>query len=71
MYGKRSPKPREMLKLCERKLKQKDLATLPGISAMRLCEVMQGRRKVNMDLAKRLYSVPGIDVAFILERAGL
>ncbi len=57
------------LKMYERKLKQKDLAALLGISATRLSEVMQGKRKVNMDLAKRLYSVLKIDAGFILEQA--
>lgn len=57
------------LKMYERKLKQKDLAALLGIPATRLSEVMQGKRKINMDLAKRMYSVLGIDAAFILERA--
>ena len=57
------------LKMYERKLKQKDLALLLGISATRLSEVMQGKRKVNMDLAKRLYSVLKIDAGFILEQA--
>ncbi len=57
------------LKMYERKLKQKDLAALLGISATRLSEVLQGKRKVNMDLAKRLYTVLNIDPGFILERA--
>ena len=57
------------LKMYERKLKQKDLAALLGISATRLSEVMQGKRKINMDLAKRLYSVLKIDAGFILEQA--
>ncbi len=57
------------LKMYERKLKQKDLAALLEISATRLSEVMQGKRKVNMDLAKRLHSVLKIDAGFILEKA--
>jgi len=57
------------LKMYERKLKQKELADLLGVSATRLSEVMQGKRKVNMDLAKRLHSVLKIDAAFILEQA--
>ena len=57
------------LKMYEQKLKQKDLAALLGVSATRLSEVMQGKRKVNMDLAKRLYSVLKIDAGFILEQA--
>ncbi len=56
------------LKMYERKLKQKDLAALLEISATRLSEVMQGKRKVNMDLAKRLHSVLKIDAGFILEQ---
>ncbi|MBK7937798.1 MAG: helix-turn-helix domain-containing protein [Lewinellaceae bacterium] len=57
------------LSMYERKLKQKDLAALLGISATRLSEVMQGKRKVNMDLAKRLYTALNIDPKFILEQA--
>ena len=57
------------LKMYERKLKQKDLAELLGVSATRLSEVMQGKRKVNMDLAKRLHSILKIDAGFILEEA--
>jgi HTH-type transcriptional regulator/antitoxin HigA len=57
------------LKMYERKLKQKDLAALLGISPTRLSEVMQGKRKVNLDLAKRLYKSLDIDARFILESA--
>ncbi len=57
------------LKMYERKLKQKDLAVLLEISTTRLSEVMQGKRKVNMDLAKRLYQKLNISAAFILEQA--
>lgn len=57
------------LKMYERKLKQKDLATLLEISPTRLSEVMQGKRKVNMDLAKRLFRVLKISPEFILETA--
>lgn len=57
------------LKMYERKLKQKDLAALLGIPPARLSEVMSGKRKVNLDLAKRLYKVLGISPEFILEHA--
>lgn len=57
------------LKMYEQRLKQKDLAALLGVSATRLSEVMQGKRKVNMDLAKRLHAVLKIDAGFILEQA--
>lgn len=57
------------LKMYEQRLKQKDFASLLGVTATRLSEVMQGKRKVNMDLAKRLHSVLKIDAGFILEQA--
>ena len=57
------------LKMFQLKLKQKDLATLLDITPTRLSEVMTGKRKVNMDLAKRLYQKLAIDPAFILEHA--
>ncbi len=57
------------LKMYERKLKQKDLAQLLEISPTRLSEVLQSKRKVNLDLAKRLFKVLQIDPAFILETA--
>lgn len=57
------------LKMYERKLNQKELAALLEISPTRLSEVMQGKRKVNMDLAKRLFRVLKISPEFILETA--
>ncbi len=57
------------LKMFERKLKQKDLAETLGITTTRLSEVLNGKRKVNMDLAKRLHKKLGIDADFILDHA--
>lgn len=57
------------LKMYEGRLKQKDMAVLLDISPTRLSEVMQGKRKINMDLAKRLYKVLKISPEFILEHA--
>jgi HTH-type transcriptional regulator / antitoxin HigA len=57
------------LKMYERKLKQKELAILLEVSPTRLSEVLQNKRKVNIDLAKRLYKVLQIDPVFILETA--
>ena len=57
------------LKMFERKMKQKDLAALLQVSTTRLSEVLQGKRKVSLDLAKRLYQSLGIDPHFILETA--
>jgi HTH-type transcriptional regulator / antitoxin HigA len=57
------------LKMYEQKLKQKDLASLLGIPASRLSEIMQNKRKINLDFAQRLYKTLKIDPAFILEKA--
>lgn len=57
------------LKMFERKLKQKELAALLGVSAPRLSEIMRGKRKVNIDFAKRLYQKLSIDAGFILQKA--
>ena len=51
-----------------RKLNKKDLAALLEIPASRLSDVLQGRR-INPDLAKRLYKRLGIPADFILEAA--
>ncbi|WP_428653711.1 helix-turn-helix domain-containing protein [Runella sp.] len=68
------PKPQTLsemlnLKMFQLKLKQKELAALLDITPTRLSEVMTGKRKVNMDLAKRLYQKLAIDPTFILEHA--
>ena len=57
------------LKMFELKYKQRDLASLLEITPTRLSEIMNGKRKVNMDLAKRLYKKLNIDPQFILENA--
>ncbi len=57
------------LKRFERKLKQRELAEQLGITSTRLSEVLNGKRKINMDLAKRLHKILGIEAEFILEHA--
>ena len=57
------------LKMFERKLKQKELAKILQVTENRISEVMNGKRKVNMDLAKRLYLELNIDPHFILTHA--
>lgn len=57
------------LKMYERNLKQKDLALLLDISPSRLSEVLQSKRRINLELAKRMYKLLQIDPAFILEMA--
>jgi HTH-type transcriptional regulator / antitoxin HigA len=57
------------LKMFEQKMKRKDMAKLLGITDTRMSEVMNGKRKINMDLAKRLYKTLGVDPKFILEKS--
>ena len=66
------PKPTTLtgmieLKMYEMKLKQKDLALLLDIETSRVSELLSGKRKVTLDLAKRLHEKLGIDGNFILE----
>ena len=57
------------LKMYQMKLKQKDLAELLEISPSRLSEVLKGKRKINLDLARRLHDRLNIDAGFILKCA--
>jgi len=57
------------LKMFEKQMKRKDMAKLLGITDTRLSEVMHGKRKINMELAKRLYKTLGVDPKFILEKS--
>jgi HTH-type transcriptional regulator/antitoxin HigA len=57
------------LKMFERKLKQKDLAELLGIEAPRVSELLRGKRRVSIDIARQLYKQLGIPADFILEHA--
>ena len=57
------------LKMFELKMKQKDLAKALGVTENRISEVLNGKRAINMDLAKRLHHKLDIDANFILEHA--
>ena len=57
------------LKMFERKLKQKDLAALLGIEAPRVSELLRGKRRVSIDIARQLYEKLGIPADFILKHA--
>ncbi len=57
------------LKMYEMKLKQKDLAELLEVEASRVSEILNGKRKITLDLAKKLHKKLGIDGNFILEVA--
>ena len=54
------------LRMYQRKLRQKDLANLLGISPSRISEVLSGKRKLTFDLAKALHDKLNIDAELIL-----
>lgn len=51
------------------KLKQKELAQLLEVSAGCLSQILSGKRRVTLDLAKKLYERLGISPEFILKTA--
>ncbi|HEX8348465.1 MAG TPA: helix-turn-helix domain-containing protein [Hymenobacter sp.] len=57
------------LKRQQLRLKQKDLAQLLEVPAGRLSQVLSGKRRVTLDLAKKLYERLGISPEFILKKA--
>lgn len=57
------------LRMFQQNMKQRDTARALGISETRLSEVLTGKRKVNMDLAKRLYDKLHIRAEYILKTA--
>lgn len=57
------------VKMFERRMKQKELAVFLDVSETTLSEVLNGKRKVNLNLAKKLYKKLGIASDFILEFA--
>ncbi|MDD2982811.1 MAG: helix-turn-helix domain-containing protein [Crocinitomicaceae bacterium] len=58
----------EMLryKMYEKDLKQKQLASILGISEAFISGLLSGRRKLTMDLARKLHVQLGIDAEFLL-----
>ncbi len=68
------PKPTTLvgmieLKMYERRLKQKDLAQMLNVETSRISELLSGKRKLTLDLAKQIHEKLGIDGNFILESA--
>ena len=57
------------LRMFQENLKQRDTAKVLGITETRLSEVLTGKRKVNMDLAKRLHDKLHIRADYILKMA--
>lgn len=58
----------EMLryKMYEKGLRQKQLATILGISEAAISGLLSGRRKLSIDLAKKLHTQLDIDAHFLL-----
>lgn len=57
------------LRMFQQNMKQRDTAKALGITETRLSEVLTGKRKVNMDLAKRLHDKLHIRADYILKTA--
>ncbi len=55
------------LKMYEMKLKRQDLAVMLGIESSRVSEYLNGKRKVNLEFAKKVHEKLGIDGNFILK----
>ena len=55
------------LKMYEMKLKQRDLAALLDIENSRVSEYLNGKRKINLEFAKKVHEKLGIDGNFILQ----
>ena len=55
------------LKMYEMKLKRQDLATMLGIESSRVSEYLNGKRKINLEFAKKVHEKLGIDGNFILK----
>jgi HTH-type transcriptional regulator/antitoxin HigA len=57
------------LEMHKRRLKQRDLAILLGISEARVSNVLSGKSRIGITLAKRMHEKLGIDGNLILEHA--
>lgn len=56
-------------KMFEMNLRQKQLAKVLNISEARISELLSGKRKLNIELAKKLHDKLNIDAHFILKVA--
>lgn len=50
-------------------MRQKDVASVLGVNESAFSQIMNGKRKITMTIAKKLHSVLGIDANTILEFA--
>ncbi|WP_052731121.1 helix-turn-helix domain-containing protein [Spirosoma radiotolerans] len=56
-------------KMYEKKMKQREMAQLLEVPETRLSEILRGKRRVNLAMAKTLRNKLKIDADFILEHA--
>ncbi len=56
-------------KMFEMNLRQKQLAKVLEVSEARISELLTGKRKINLELAKKLHAKLNIDAHFILDLA--
>ena len=56
-------------KMFEMNLRQKQLAKVLEVSEARISELLTGKRKINLELAKKLHTKLNIDAHFILDVA--
>lgn len=54
-------------KMFEMNIKQKQLAKILDLSEARISELLTGKRKINIEIAKKLHSKLKIDANFLLE----
>ena len=56
-------------KMFEMNIRQKQLAKILGVSETRISELLSGKRRITIELAKKLHAKLNIDAHFILEVA--
>jgi HTH-type transcriptional regulator / antitoxin HigA len=57
------------IKMMQMNLKQKEMARLLGISESKLSDLMAGKRRIDIDMAKKLHQILKIEADFILQAA--
>ncbi|GAB3641910.1 helix-turn-helix domain-containing protein [Spirosoma arcticum] len=57
------------IKMAERNMKQKEMAQFLDVSMARFSEVITGKRRITIDLAKKLHERSDISPEFILKTA--
>ena len=56
--------------MADKKIKQKEAAKMLGISESRISELLNGKRVINLNIAKRLRDYFGISADFIFDHIG-